>query len=440
MAFTQAYQAYEAQETGFLSQRQIHLFRHQSRELNGFLATAIAILAHFLTVGTIALLMFILSFLGWNVMKFKRPVINEMIEFQLVEGPDQKPNKPTNIRASQNSRAGGKFNPNQRKAQNLSAKGNKNAKNGNNQPKAAQKQAQPKQQQKPQPKQQPSKPAQQQSKPITQKQPTQQQQQPKQQQAPKLPPKPVAVPTNTNQKQSTQPTPPKAPKPRTTTTSTTSTTTTTNAPSTTGLKPSKVGGIKIPSSGGAQTGASTTKATGPIVGGFPSSNGGKAAGGGSPSGSPGGKPNGGPGFQSTTFSGNPGGGAPGKPGTPGNGGKNKGNQAGSNGQGDGSGVNAKKDVDLGPYIRELQGRIRRNWTPSDEDRSKRIVMKLVIGKDGRLLGANIIRSSGSSAADQAAQLAVQRSAPFMPLPAGFGSSRINVEFTFDQNVYSGGYR
>lgn len=90
--------------------------------------------------------------------------------------------------------------------------------------------------------------------------------------------------------------------------------------------------------------------------------------------------------------------------------------------------------DFGPYINELQRRIRSNWNPPTADQSKRVVCLITIGRDGRLLGLRVKRSSGSASADQAALAAVRASAPFRPLPANYRGNDVDVEFTFDYNV------
>lgn len=108
------------------------------------------------------------------------------------------------------------------------------------------------------------------------------------------------------------------------------------------------------------------------------------------------------------------------------------NQSGSPGGGGGrAGIDAVAEPDFGPYIAELQRRIRRNWSPPVEDRSKHVVAYFVIGRDGRLLELRIDRSSGSTAADNAALAAVRASAPFRQLPPNFRGSSIPVQFIFD---------
>lgn len=111
---------------------------------------------------------------------------------------------------------------------------------------------------------------------------------------------------------------------------------------------------------------------------------------------------------------------------------------GSPGGGGGpDGIDAQEEPDFGPYIAELQRRIKRNWQPPSDNRNKTIVVVFEIGRDGRLLDVSMKQSSGVSVADQAAIQAVRASAPFRPLPANFKGDRIPVHFTFDYNVFTG---
>ena len=119
-----------------------------------------------------------------------------------------------------------------------------------------------------------------------------------------------------------------------------------------------------------------------------------------------------------------GGGDPGNPG-PGN----------ANGS---PGIDAIKEPDFGPYMRELQRRIKRNWHPPRGNESKKVVLLFKVSRDGRLLRLNVNKSSGLSDADDAALEAVKMSAPFRPLPPEYQGSDIDIQFTFDYNVFSVG--
>lgn len=99
------------------------------------------------------------------------------------------------------------------------------------------------------------------------------------------------------------------------------------------------------------------------------------------------------------------------------------------------GIDAIREPDFGPYMRELQRRIKMNWDPPKGDQSKRVVLMFKIAKDGRLLSCSVYKSSGLPNADKAAIQAVQLTAPFKPLPPDFKGSNIDIQFTFDYNVF-----
>ncbi len=116
-----------------------------------------------------------------------------------------------------------------------------------------------------------------------------------------------------------------------------------------------------------------------------------------------------------------GGGRPGNPG-PGN----------PNGR---PGIDALKEPDFGPYMRDLQRRIKRNWDPPKGNESKRVVLMFRVSRDGRLLDVKVQNSSSVVSADRAAIAAVELTAPFRPLPPEYKGNDIEIQFTFDYNVF-----
>ena len=99
------------------------------------------------------------------------------------------------------------------------------------------------------------------------------------------------------------------------------------------------------------------------------------------------------------------------------------------------GIDAIREPDFGPYMRELQRRIKMNWDPPKGNESKRVVLLFKIAKDGRLLSCSVFKSSGLQNADNAALNAVKLAAPIRPLPPEYKKSSIDVQFTFDYNVF-----
>ena len=119
----------------------------------------------------------------------------------------------------------------------------------------------------------------------------------------------------------------------------------------------------------------------------------------------------------------------------GGGGRGTYNQAAASGGGGGpAGVDALAEVDLGPYISQVARRIRRNWSPPSDSRSRSMVVNIVIARSGALRSVSIARSSGLGLYDQQAMEAVRSSAPFPPLPPDAKMGSITIEFTFDYNT------
>lgn len=122
-------------------------------------------------------------------------------------------------------------------------------------------------------------------------------------------------------------------------------------------------------------------------------------------------------------------------------GRGSGSGGGNPGGGGGRpGIDAVKEPDFGPYMRELQRRIKMNWEPPKGNESKRVVLMFKIARDGKLLSVNVFKSSGLQNVDQAAINAVKVAAPFRALPPEYKGSNIDIQFTFDYNVYGGKVR
>ena len=116
------------------------------------------------------------------------------------------------------------------------------------------------------------------------------------------------------------------------------------------------------------------------------------------------------------------------------GGGNAGNPSLGNPNGS-PGIDALKEPDFGPYMRELQRRIKRRWNPPRGNRSKRVVLMFKVSKDGRLLSLSVHTSSEKPESDEAAINAVKAAAPFRPLPPEYRGNDIDIQFTFDYNVF-----
>lgn len=92
-------------------------------------------------------------------------------------------------------------------------------------------------------------------------------------------------------------------------------------------------------------------------------------------------------------------------------------------------------VNFGPYMAELQKRIKHNWYPPKGKETERVVTAFKISADGSISNLHVKQSAKITDVDQAALKAVEAS-KFSPLPVGAAAS-VDVEFTFDYNVFVG---
>ncbi len=365
-------------------------FKDNDNELSFKKSLLLSIILHPVAVGIFWVTTFILALLGINFLALDKPPMQPKdIEFVLVTKEAPPINKNTKNRADINSRAGGIHNPKRKVSEPSPAPAPKRA-------------SSPTPQRAEQPKQKPT------------KQPAAQ---PKAQEAPKAPLRPEPPSPNTPPKPTVPPVArPSAsmPKPQ--------------MPKLT-QNPKSPFGIEVPKNAG-PVGNAPSYGTGSATSGGAKQSGGGSTTGGKGTGMPG------PRLGSTAGSSSGSGskGSQGGFGTGNLGNPSPGNPAGA------PGVDAIRQPDWGPYMRELERRIKRNWNPPKGDSSKRVVVYFKIAKDGRLISTNIARSSGVPLADQAAKAAIELTAPFSPLPPEYKGSSIDIDFTFDYNVLGASYR
>lgn len=352
---------------------------------------AFSAILHPVVAGLIWLGIFILTLLGITFSVFEKPQQKPKdIEFVLVNKEGTPINKNTKYRSDRNSRAGGIHDP----------------KRPVSQPQAASQPSKPQQaapaQKAPQKQQRAQQPAQKQAQQPKKAAPKKQQQSFQMPWAPQKttkPPTPKGVPKA----------PAAAPRPAVKP----------SAPKVN--KPSGSFNIPVPK-------VSAPKVAGPSGGPIAGSN----TGSGSKSGSAG---TGSKSSPSPSFSPSGGSSSGGRfsPGSAGRGG-NVGNPGPGNPKG-APGIDALKEPDFGPYMRELQRRIKMNWEPPKGNESKRVVLLFKIARDGRLISHRVYKSSGLPAADRAAMHAVELTAPFKPLPPEYKGDSVDIQFTFDYNVF-----
>ncbi|MEH1834239.1 MAG: TonB family protein, partial [Nostoc sp.] len=101
-----------------------------------------------------------------------------------------------------------------------------------------------------------------------------------------------------------------------------------------------------------------------------------------------------------------------------------------------SGIDASsQDIDMTSYYNQLKQQVEQQWLPEVTESSRRTVLHFTINRSGQLSNLQLAQTSGFSLTDQAALNAIQRSAPFAPLPTGYTSNHINIQFIFNINVY-----
>lgn len=87
------------------------------------------------------------------------------------------------------------------------------------------------------------------------------------------------------------------------------------------------------------------------------------------------------------------------------------------------------------YMRDMQRRIKLNWDPPKQEVSKSVTLLYTINKDGSLKKYKVLKSSGDKYLDNAAIKALKDTSPFRPLPKEFEGESVDVQFTFDYNVW-----
>lgn len=352
------------------------VFRNNPKELSLKKSIFLSTILHPTVVGGVWLLLFILTLLGINIALFDKPEPKPKdIEFVLVNKEATPINKKTPYRADRNSRAGGKHDPKRKVSmpQAAAPKAPAQRSTAPAQKSPAKKQIQ---RQQPQPKVQRQQKASSSSKPAA----------PARQLFPMFAPRPTPVPAT--------------PRPT--------------------AKPRGDFAIPIPKS-------AVPKIAAPTGGPITSSDRGSGAG---SSGYGKGRPS--PSFSPSSSGSSSGGGR--FSGSRGSSGGNVGNPGPGNPNG-APGIDAIREPDFGPYMRELQRRIKMNWEPPKGNESKRVVLLFSISRDGRLLSMKLLKSSGVAVADKAAMSAVQLTAPFKPLPPDYRGNSVDIQFTFDYNVF-----
>jgi periplasmic protein TonB len=94
-------------------------------------------------------------------------------------------------------------------------------------------------------------------------------------------------------------------------------------------------------------------------------------------------------------------------------------------------VAARKDVDYGPFMQDLQRRIQQSWKPASADKADQVVLSFTLRKDGSLVPGSIstVKASGAESEAAARQAVIAASPGFRPLPSG-AADQVRIDFTF----------
>lgn len=94
-----------------------------------------------------------------------------------------------------------------------------------------------------------------------------------------------------------------------------------------------------------------------------------------------------------------------------------------------------KQPDFSPVMHEIQRRIKRNWFPPRDSASRQTVVIFKIAKDGSAFDIKVDKTSGSESGDRAAINAIKDAAPFVISRPHSDWLPIDIQFTFDYNVF-----
>ncbi len=92
----------------------------------------------------------------------------------------------------------------------------------------------------------------------------------------------------------------------------------------------------------------------------------------------------------------------------------------------------QQDLTSADYQQKVYSRVAGKWrqpgAKGTPGLGKKTVVRAVIGRDGKLLSADVSTESGSKTWDAAALSAVKKAAPFPPLPANFPGATLDAHF------------
>jgi len=94
----------------------------------------------------------------------------------------------------------------------------------------------------------------------------------------------------------------------------------------------------------------------------------------------------------------------------------------------------QEKVNFKSYMTAVQKTIRSNWNPPKSESSQHVKLRFKIFSDGSVSRLKVLESGGHGESDTVAIKAVEKSAPFAPLPK-YAPHNVDIEFSLDYNVH-----
>lgn len=90
-------------------------------------------------------------------------------------------------------------------------------------------------------------------------------------------------------------------------------------------------------------------------------------------------------------------------------------------------------VDFNSYMSTMYSSIKKNWHPTENSGSGKVVISYKIKRDGTIIEPKIV-SSTNTELNKFAVEAIEKSSPLQPLPKRCKRDLIEVSFTFNYNL------
>lgn len=96
------------------------------------------------------------------------------------------------------------------------------------------------------------------------------------------------------------------------------------------------------------------------------------------------------------------------------------------------------DNSIQQYMDNMQHTVKANWTPkANTEKPIRVVLKYRIHKNGEISNIEVLKTSGDKQMDETAIEAVKKSSPLAELPDALPKNYVDVNFSFDYNIFRG---